>query len=408
MSRSRVLAFAAALLLALGLARPALAHDYFVLDGKAQIPIFPVLLGFEPDSVIVVPLGGTTRVLVDDVTDCKAFLTAFEDEKSDVFSLSPDPKGSRVSHIYRIRGEEIGVGVLEIDVLGDGEGCNEDSQNLFWVVVVDEKTAAKDMQKFLKQSVSGQKKANKGFLKSFGQEVAEHVADAAAGVISVDEAFDLIDEDLEDALDFADAELEQRLFDIYDTAAAILEETGYTSMLVGPPDAFSSNDCSPYRVTTSWMGLELRKTYDKADQVAKKGIDKLIKIGGGDFGLAISTDEPVIREPLALDFGPVSKSSGCPNNKIRSVKCRFLAQFNTRSISVKGKADLAQGAMVEVTIEGPKDSMGVPAYSTVQMATVGSDCKWKVTWQDSSITPGSGTVTAVHASGTATKTFTCN
>lgn len=390
------------------LAIPALAHEFYLVVGKDKIPLpkQQVLL-FDPLSVIYVPKGGTAKLLVEDPGTCTANLTATILQGSESFTVSADRPNAVKSHTYILTGQQFDLGIINIQILGSGGACNEDSNNLFYVAVVDQKTVDKEIKNLFKSEVASYKAAMKGLVSSFGQTTAGILGDAASGRISVDEAYEEIADAFDFFLDFADDAAADRLDAIYMAARTILLSSGYDDPTIAPPSIVSSGDCSPYRMAIASMHAEAQKSYNSSNKILKKALASLLKLSSNHVAMCVSSTPLEVTNGPALGIGPMAQQQTTPLT-IRSVNCKYIAEISSRTITVKGRADLAQGNEVTVQITGPADANGTPAYSTSIVATVGSDGKWEVVYQDASIIAGTGTVTATHPTGTTSKTYTCD
>jgi len=390
------------------LAIPALAHEFYLVIGKDKIPLpkQQVLL-FDPLSVIYVPNGGTAKLLVEDPGTCTANLTTTILQGAGSFTVSANPSSAVKSHTYTFSGQQFDLGIINIHILGSGGACIEDTDNLFFVAVVDQKTADKEIKNLFKSELSAYKAAMKGLVSDFGQATAGILGDAANGVISIDEAYEELADAFDFFLDFSDDAAADRLDAIYAAARAILLSSGYDDPTVAPPSIVSSEDCSPYRTVLAAMHAEANKSYSNSKKILQKGLGTLKKLSKNHVVMCVSTTPLEVAKGPALGIGPTAQQQTTPLT-IRSVNCKYIAELGSRTITVKGRADVAQGNQVTVQITGPADSNGNRAYSTSVVATVGSDGKWEVVYQDASITAGSGTVTATHPTGTTSKTYTCD
>lgn len=395
-------------LAAMLLAIPALAHEFYLVVGKDKIPLpkQQVLL-FDPISVIYVPKGGTAKLLIEDPGTCAANLTATILQGAGSFTVSANPSNPVKTYTYTFSGQQFDLGVVNIQVIGSGGACNENTNNLFYVAVVDQKTADKEIKNLFKSELSAYKAAMKGLVSDFGQATAGILGDAADGSISIEQAYEELADAFEFFLDFSDDAAADRLDAIYAAARAILLSSGYDDPTVAPPSIVSSEDCSPYRMTIDAMHAEAQKSYNSSNKVLKKALSSLLKLSKNHVAMCVSTTPLQVANGPAIGIGPTAQQQTIPLT-IRSVNCKYIAELGSRTITVKGRADVAQGNQVTVQITGPANSNGNRAYSTSVVATVGSDGKWEVVYQDSSIIAGTGTVTATHPTGTTSKTYTCN
>ncbi|MFN0206993.1 MAG: hypothetical protein ACKVS6_11890 [Planctomycetota bacterium] len=392
------------------LASKSFAHDYYMLVNGKTLILHPVhVLDGEIDRIYV-PVGGKVDIFVKDAAVCAAALTATKVAGGTVFNVSADPATSQIVWKYTLTHASVGpgAGTLKIHVDGDGPGCPEVSDNFFLVTVVDQKTAEKEWKDQLKQQnidiKNKIKLANSQFNADQSGILAQVPGSSSTQLVT-------LASNLFDSFDNALFDIEEGVrLEVNNTRVAgnqILSNNGFTGDGISLPFAFTVDNCSLLSLEMNKINAEVVKGQASLNKTICKGIATITK-ANPNVEMSVHTNNIAVNIASGPGDDPENQKAPACDFVIRSVKCVHDKTFNVRIITVKGRADVAQGATVTVTINGPKTN-GVPAYTSgAQQVTVGSDCKWELVYQDASITPGTGTVDATHPQGAATSTYTCN
>jgi len=388
------------------------AHDYYVLVNGKQVTLHETHALTGDYDRIYVPVGGKIDIFVKDAGTCAAALTATKLGGETLFNVSANPATPQVLWKYTLTaapGAVPGAGLLNIHVDGDGAGCLEVSDNYFFVNIVNPKTAETEWKNKLKEQNTNVKNLIKIANSTFSANQSGILAQVPG---STPTQLVVLSNNLFDSFDNALFDIEEGVrLEVHNTRIAsnqILSNNGFTGNGISLPGSFLVDDCSLFSVEMNKVQTEVAKGQASLNKTICKGIATINK-ANPNVMMSVHSNNIAVNVASGPGDDPSDLKAPKCDFVIRSVNCVHDKTLNFRSITVKGRADVAQGTIVTVTITGPKDANGVAAYTSgAQQATVDANCKWTLTYQANDISAGNGTVEATHPSGSGTSTFSCN
>ncbi|MCB9898185.1 MAG: hypothetical protein H6825_09300 [Planctomycetes bacterium] len=340
-------------------------------------------------TIEFVGTGKTKVIKISGTQGCTfAVMASSSDESVATVTMT---EGAAKKHTVVI--QPVGVGVADVTILTENGSIGACEGFMFTYpvnVLFDEKTFLKDAKKLVSAAAKDAKAVVGVGFSQYCDELADIAADAADGVIDLNDAYFAA----ADALGAFQSDLGLTLDDLYDQTWAELWQDDAAD--IAPDEDILSLYPGGCGVWDDYVG-KLTQLEDKFQSSSYKKFKKFVKVlakaaKGDDDALLLVADYPEALALFALDE-PVVTPGADPEAAPPAAPAKNLAKTwtsagrlrssETSRLEIGGVADPGAGA-VTVTIHGPG------GFTTNVVAAVGEDCMFVGSF--AGLAPGSYTV----------------
>ncbi|MBI3818596.1 MAG: hypothetical protein HY286_07900 [Planctomycetes bacterium] len=393
------------------LAAVVLAHDFFGPgpNGKER-PIFKNHSSIGVKDTIVIPLNGTAKLRVKDPGTCKANLTAVL-TSGNFCTISADPSVPVEEFTYTITGNAIGNTTLNVHVTGtgtdkNGSPCNENLDNFFRVAVVDSANLDKKLKAAEKKAQKRIKDEMKNSIAQFNSSLKTIETNFTSGTTNGFNTFLATNTLRNNTIgELHNTCTDVLINDFLPTMDLACTDAGFTLPEIPLPPGLQMNDCSTVGKLNTLCISNSILSANSMNAPLKKLNTTLQKGGVFINNSTLTIPNTVFSGPTGTPFASDPAATAQKPLVITSADGFFEPNFNIRAMEVRGRADANTGGTVNITIVGPANAQGVPAYVLSTSAPVAQDCTFDAVFQDSAIVAGNALVGVTHGTEGASTTI---